>query len=166
MENIFEEFSNRIAKYDANYESLFKEFARKASLGGDTSALGRTFETNYEFYMYCFFLGLYNNQYEPTEGRKTDFSHEIKYWGSKNSPGRTNFSILQKYLFAACFTETNDVNLITLEKGDIETKAIVDRLLETLEGYTNGGLLLIKDKKESNPNYFLAKTGFLEFIIE
>jgi hypothetical protein len=39
-------------------------------------------------------------------------------------------------------------------------------LIKTMESYTNGGLILIKEKLEENPNYFLQPTSFLNMILE
>ena len=35
-----------------------------------------------------------------------------------------------------------------------------------MESYTNGGLILIKEKIEENPNYFLQPTSFLNMILD
>lgn len=35
-----------------------------------------------------------------------------------------------------------------------------------MESYTNGGLILIKEKIEENPNYFLQPTSFLNLILD
>ncbi|MEP6464876.1 MAG: hypothetical protein ABJB05_01160 [Parafilimonas sp.] len=39
-------------------------------------------------------------------------------------------------------------------------------LIQTMESYTNGGLILIKGKIEENPNYFLQPTSFLNMILD
>ena len=39
-------------------------------------------------------------------------------------------------------------------------------LIQTMESYTNGGLILIKEKIEENPNYFLQPTSFLNLILD
>ena len=35
-----------------------------------------------------------------------------------------------------------------------------------MESYTNGGLILIKEKIDENPNYFLQPTSFLNMILD
>jgi hypothetical protein len=35
-----------------------------------------------------------------------------------------------------------------------------------MESYANGGLILIKEKIEENPNYFLQSTSFLNLILD
>ncbi|MBK8330504.1 MAG: hypothetical protein IPL09_13825 [Bacteroidetes bacterium] len=41
----------------------------------------------------------------------------------------------------------------------------VKALIKTMESYTNGGLILIKEKLEENPNFFLQSTSFLDMIL-
>jgi len=35
-----------------------------------------------------------------------------------------------------------------------------------MESYTNGGLILIKEKIDENPNYFLQAPSFLNMILD
>jgi hypothetical protein len=42
----------------------------------------------------------------------------------------------------------------------------VKDLINTMESFTNGGLTLIQEKIEDNPNFFLQPTAFLDFITE
>jgi len=42
----------------------------------------------------------------------------------------------------------------------------VKALIKTMESYTNGGLILIKEKLEENPKYFLQPTSFLNMILD
>ena len=95
-----------------------------------------------------FFLGLYNNEYTPIskQEKKINFSHHIQYWGNKgHRTDRKDFSQVQEYIFTALVAKT-DVDLIELDKGTISEDEIVKKLLLTLEAYTNGGLILIKEK--------------------
>jgi hypothetical protein len=39
-------------------------------------------------------------------------------------------------------------------------------LIKIMESFTNGGLILVKEKLEENPNYFLQPTSFLSMILE
>jgi hypothetical protein len=59
-----------------------------------------------------------------------------------------------------------ELNLIDLEKGEIDEEDIVKELIQTMESYTNGGLTIIKEKLEDNPNYFLQSTSFLNMILD
>lgn len=59
-----------------------------------------------------------------------------------------------------------DIDLVALEKGELDEDEAVKMLIRTMESYTNGGLMLIKEKLEDNPNYFLQPTSFLNMILE
>jgi hypothetical protein len=57
------------------------------------------------------------------------------------------------------------LTLLLLEKGEIKEEDVVKSLIQTMESYTNGGLILIKEKIDENPNYFLQPTSFLNMIL-
>ena len=112
-------------------------------------------------------MGLYNDEFNPIPGssEKVDFSHAIQYWGSKgNRYLRKDFTNLQENIFMALVAKT-DINLIDLEKGELSEDEAVKSLINTMESYTNGGLILIKEKLEENSNYFLQPTSFLHMIL-
>jgi hypothetical protein len=68
-------------------------------------------------------------------------------------------------MFIALLAKT-DIDLIALEKGELTEDDAVKALIKTMESFTNGGLFLIKERLEDNPNYFLQSTAFLEMILE
>lgn len=169
MKNLFEKWKTKIPKYSEVHKDLFTSLSQKFGAEGEKKInLGKHFSTNYELYTYAFFLGLYNNEYSPipdTE-KKTDFSHHIQHWGSKTTiSARKDFTNLQENMFIALIAKT-DINLIDLEKGEIDEDQAVKLILKTMESFTNGGLILIKEKLEENPNYFLQPTSFLNLILE
>lgn len=166
MDSLFDLWKEKVPSYGENFKSLFDLIALKGSLGGNRVGLGKHFDTNYELYMYAFFLGLYRNEYTPIPDnvKKINFSHHIKYWGNKNSVGRKDFSSQQKYMFAALVAKT-EIDFIKLEKGEINEDEIVKRLIYTFESYTNGGLTLIHEEMEENPNKFLQSTAFMNMLI-
>lgn len=168
MKNLFEKWKAKIPKYSEVHKDLFISLSQKFGAEGEKKInLGKHFSTNYEFYTYAFFLGLYNNEYAPIPGgeKKTDFSHHIQHWGSKTTSIRKDFTNLQENMFIALLAKT-DVDLVALEKGELEEDDVVKALIKTMESYTNGGLILIKEKLEENPNYFLQPTSFLNMILE
>ncbi|MBL4662523.1 MAG: hypothetical protein JKY22_02940 [Flavobacteriaceae bacterium] len=148
---------------------MFASLSQKFGAEGEKKInLGKHFSTNYELYTYAFFLGLYNNELTPIPDveKKTDFSHHIQHWGSKTTIStRKDFTNIQENMFIALLAKT-DINLIDLEKGELEEDQAVKLMLKTMESYTNGGLILIKEKLEENPNYFLQPTSFLNLILE
>lgn len=169
MKSLFDKWKTRIPKYSEVHKDLFNSFSQKFGAEGDKKiSLGKHFSTNYELYTFAFFLGLYNDEFTPIpeEEKKTDFSHHIQHWGSKyRVSARKDFTNLQENMFIAQIAKT-DVDLIALEKGELDEEDAVKALIKTMEAYTNGGLILIKEKLEDNPNYFLQPTSFLDMILD
>ena len=166
MESLFDKWKTKIPKYSLNHKDLFTSLSEKYGAEGEKKTnLGKHYSTNYELYIYAFFLGLYQNEFSPIEKeeKKTDFSHHIQHWGSKTT-GRKPFSNLQEFIFMALLTKT-DLDLIALEKGEISEDVVVKQIITTMESYTNGGLNLIRDKIDDNPNHFLNPTSFLDMIL-
>jgi hypothetical protein len=170
MKNLFEKWKEKIPKYDIAFrEILFEKLTRKGS-GSEQSRedRGKQFANNYELYIYAFFLGLYNNEFTPIpeDSKKVDFSYAIQFWGSKsNRYDRKDFTNIQENIFIALLAKTN-INLVELEKGELNEDEAVKALTKTMESYTNGGLILLKEKIENNANYFLQPTSFLNMILE
>jgi hypothetical protein len=169
MENLFDKWKTKIPKYSEVHKDLFNSLSQKFGAEGEKKInLGKHFSTNYELYMYAFFLGLYNEEFAPIPDneKKTDFSHHIQHWGSKATIStRNDFTNLQENIFLALVAKSN-FDIIALEKGDIKEDQVIKALIETMESYTNGGLILIKEKIEENPNYFLQPTSFLNMILD
>ena len=169
MESLFDKWKTKIPKYSENHTALFASFADKGGAEGEKKVnLGKHFSTQYELYLYAFFFGLYENEHTPIEKgeKKKDFSYEIMHWGSKTTKAqwRKDFTNLQEFMFMAVIAKTN-LNLLALEKGEITEDDAVKQLMITLESYTNGGLNLIQDKINDNPNHFLKPTSFLDLIL-
>lgn len=169
MKNLFDKWKTRIPKYSEVHIDLFESLSKKYGAEGEKKVnLGKHFSTNYELYTYAFFLGLYNEEYAPIPDgeKKTDFSHHIQHWGSKTTITiRKDFTNLQENIFIALLAKT-DIDIIALEKGEIDEDEAVKLLIKTMESYTNGGLILIKEKLDENPNYFLQPTSFLDMILK
>ena len=167
MNSLFDIWKEKVPNYGINFKPLFELVALNGAQGGNRVGLGKHFDTNYELYMYAFFLGLYENEMTPIpQGvNKVNFSHHIKFWGNKTKTSRNDFSELQKYMFAAIVAKT-DIDFIALEKGEIEADDVVKQLMFTFESYTNGGLTLIQEKMEHNSNYFLQSPAFKNMIVK
>ena len=168
MESLIDKWKTRIPKYSVNHKDLFTSLSQKYGAEGEKKLnRGKHYSTNYELYMYAFFLGVYENEFTPIakDEKKTDFSHHIQYWGSKTTSLRKDFSNLQEFMFMALLAKT-DIDLIAIEKGELEEDDAVKLLVSTMESYTNGGLNLIRDKIDENPNYFLNPTSFLDMILK
>lgn len=168
MESLFDKWKTRVPNYSENHKDLFRSLSQKYGAEGEKKTnLGKHFSTNYELYMYAFFLGLYEDECTPItkEEKKVNFSHHIQFWGSKTSAIRKDFMEMQEFMFMAVLAKT-DLNLIALEKGELSEDDAVKQLITTLESYTNGGLNLIQDKLNDNPNHFLNPTSFLDMVLK
>jgi hypothetical protein len=170
MKNLFDRWKEKTPKYDIIFKELLFEKITQKGGGSEQSReeKGKQFANNYELYIYAFFLGLYRNLNLPIpeSSKKVDFNHAIQNWGSKgNRLDRKDFTTLQENIFIALISET-DIDFIALEKGDVEEEDVVKSLIRTMESFTNGGLQLIKEKIEDNPNYFLQPTSFLDMILK
>lgn len=169
MDNLFDKWKTKIPKYSEVHRDLFNSLSQRFGAEGEKKRnLGKHFSNNYELYMYAFFLGLYNEEFVPIpeKEKKTDFSHHIQHWGSKTTIStRNDFTNLQENIFMALVAKT-DVDLIALEKGEIKEEEVIKALIYTMESYTNGGLILIKEKIDENPNYFLQSPSFLNMILD
>jgi hypothetical protein len=169
MNNLFDKWKVKIPKYSEAHKELFNSLSQKYGAEGEKKInLGKHFSTNYELYMYAFFLGLYNEEYSPIpdKEKKTDFSHHIQHWGSKTTVStRNDFTNLQENMFIAIVAKS-DIDLIGLEKGEVKEEDAIKILIHTMESYTNGGLTLIREKLDENSNYFLQPTSFLNMILE
>lgn len=168
MESLFNKWKTKIPKYSEIHKDLFNSLSQKFGAEGEKKLnLGKHFSTNYELYIYAFFLGLYNEEFIPIpeKEKRVDFSHHIQFWGSKSTSIRKDFTILQEYIFMALVAKT-DIDLIALDKGELSEEDAIKMLINTMESYTNGGLTLIKDKIDQNSNYFLQNTSFLNMILD
>lgn len=160
LKNIWAE---RIPNYNSEYQLIFDKIANKGNEGGDNEErakeTGRVFATQYELYIYAFFLGLYSNEQQEST-TKVNFGHKISEWGKKSrKSGRESFTEIQDFLFISLITKCN-VDFIKLERStdEEEVKNSVSQLIDLMETFTNGGLQLIKDKLEDNENYFITSS--------
>ena len=168
MENLFSKWKTKIPKYSEVHKDLFNSLSQKFGAEGEKKLnLGKHFSTNYELYIYAFFLGLYNEEFMPIpeKEKRVDFSHHIQYWGSKSTSIRKDFTIVQEYIFMALIAKT-DIDLIALDKGELSEEDAIKMLIYTMESYTNGGLTMIREKIDQNSNYFLQNTSFLNMILD
>jgi len=154
-------WSERTPGYSEEYQHIFNKLANKSNEGGDNDEraieTGKIFATQYEMYIYAFYIGLYANQQQKSN-EKTTFGHKISEWGKKNrKTGRESFLEIQDFIFISLIMKS-EVNFIELEQtsDENEIKKAVSSLIELMESYANGGLQLIKDKCDANENYFIS----------
>jgi hypothetical protein len=164
-------WADRIPSYCNEYSAIFEKLANKGNDGLDNNEKanesGKIFATQYELYIYAFFIGLYSNQ-QRNSSVKASFGHKISEWGKKNRrSGRESFIEIQDFMFVSIISKS-DLNFIELERcsEENEIKKSVTQLLELMETYANGGLQIIKEKLESNENFFISTTDApLQFLL-
>lgn len=165
-------WADRTPNYNNEYQPIFEKLANKGNEGGVNEErareTGKIFATQYELYIYAFFLGLYANEQQDIT-TKTNFGHKISEWGKKNrKSGRESFLEIQDFMFISLITKS-EVNFIELERNsdENEIKKAVSKLVDLMESYTNGGLQLIKEKLELNENYFVSsEEAPLNFLLK
>ena len=168
METLYDIWARRNPKWETHFEESLLRTYTDYGIGASehTEAKGKTFGSGYELYIYAFFLGLYAGEKRPLANNTKDFGHLIQYWGNVgNKKERKDYSKIREYIFTALVAKTDKLDLIALEKGDITEKKAVDLLINTMEQYANYGFYLMKNKLETNPNYFFKSTGFLDMIL-
>ena len=167
MDNLFDQWRKKIPKYSVRFKDLFASEANKYTATSEkVSSLGKHFEVQYELYTYAFFLGLYSDtriEFSNDE-KKWDFSNPIETWGSKRTT-RKDYKYIQEYMFMAVVAKS-DVDLLSLEKGNIDSKDVVKQLINILEEYVYGGLTIISEKMEDALNPFLTNDSFMQLIVK
>lgn len=166
-EKLYDVWARRNPKWEIRFEETIHQFTDYGIGSSElTTARGKTLGAGYELYIYAFFVGLYADKKRELNGEIKTFGQPIQYWGNlENRKLRKAYPRLREYIFTALVAKT-DVDLITLEKGDITERKAVDLLIDTMEQYANYGFYLMKDKLETNPNYFYKNTGFLDMILD
>lgn len=165
-------WSEKVPNYNSEYHYLFEKLANKGNDGGNAESRvedrGRIFATQYELYLFAFFLGLYSKCQKESKN-KMNFGHKISEWGKKSKKvNRDSFAEIQDFVFISLVTFT-EIDFIQLERSDSEDdlKKAIAQLIELMETFTNGGLQLIEEKIESNENYFIQSNNSpLNFFTE
>ena len=89
---------------------------------------------------------------------------EMRSWGrKKNENGRKSYNILQRYIFTALVAKS-DVDLLALDKGDIDVNEVCNVLMTTLNEYANSGFSLMLAQIRIKPDVFFENAGLLNFI--
>lgn len=167
MESLYEAWLNRMdSYYEIQYREPVIEYLCQFHGGSADGriAKGKTFNAGYEVFIYAFFLGLYYGERKSLSGEKQKFCMEMSSWGKKSKEiDRKSYTILQKYVFVALVAKS-DIDLLALDKGEVDVKDVCDILMKTLNEYANTGLYLMKHEIEKNPVCFFENTGLLDYI--
>lgn len=171
---LYNTWADKTPKWERRYEdSILKKYCEygrgSTSFGQDQ---GYIFGAGYEMIIIAFFIGLYYNKRKPLtkdSSKVKGLRHEIRYWGSydssRTSSRRKPYPRLKEYIFVALVARTN-IDLIALDKGEIELHEAVRMLMTTMEEYMNWGFAYIKEKQDDNPEYFYQEATLLKLFMD
>ena len=104
------------------------------------------FSNTYEFYIYAFFIGLANDKLVtilPDDKAETFWS--MDNWKPKELTNQ----------IVVCAIAKSNFDMSGIEHmQETEARIEVQKILKTIEGYANGGLQIIQDLKNSDPETF------------
>lgn len=168
-EALYDVWARRNPRFETRFEdTLLRQFTEYG--GGSVESMsskGKIFGAGYELYIYAFFFGLYANKRQELVGETKVLGQPIQFWGNLDSKKlRKAYPKLREYIFTALIAKSVDLDLIALEKGEINERKAVDSLIDTMEQYANYGFHEIEEKLKGNPNYFYKSTGFLDMILD
>lgn len=168
MATLYDTWLNRIDSY---YEERYKEpvIETLCQYGGGAidgrEGKGKIFNAGYEVFIFAFFLGLYYGERTPLSGPRHKFRMEMFTWGRKSTEkDRKDFTVLQKYIFAALIAKSN-IDLLAVDSGKLSYDDACDILMITLNEYANTGFqqILPPGCTEINSK-LLENTGLLDMI--
>lgn len=168
-ENLYDIWAKRNPKWETRFEDSIIKLFTDYGIGSSelTSAKGKVLGAGYEIYIYAFFIGLYANQKKELSNDTKIFGQPIQFWGNLDSKKfRKAYPRLREYIFIALITKTSELDLISLEKGELTPSQAVDMLKDTMEQFANYGFYFIEEKLKQNPDYFYKITGFLDMILD
>ena len=119
-------------------------------------------------FIIAFFIGLYSDSRRELDKSldKKKFGQPIEYWGNLDSrTGRKSYPEIRKHIFAALIAKT-DIDLIALEKGEIEAGDVVSILIDAMNEYANYGFYYLAEKLKDNPNSLYRNSGFLDIFLD
>ena len=168
-EKLYDVWARRNPQFETRFEEIL--LRQYTEYGGGSvesmSSKGKILGAGYELYIYAFFVGLYLKKKKTLIGETKSLGQPIQYWGNLDSRKfRKAYPKLREYIFTALVAKSNDLNLVALERGDINERKAVDYLIDTMEQYANYGFYTIEEKLKDNPNYFYKNTGFLDLILD
>lgn len=144
----------KFKELEVNYPEVYRTslFDKYANVGGANETTvqnsGKFFETYYEFYIYAFFIGLSLGHKTEINGKKNSFRVPISQWGRKsNKIHRTDFTKIQDFIFMAALTNSA-IDPVEIELGNMSDDQALTILKETVEQFTNTGLIHLSLKLE------------------
>ena len=157
------QLDQKIYKIKPVYLDEFDELIKRHSqFGGGASESkfvhAKSFSNVYEFYIYAFFIGLYNNvKVEIVGDDKTKTFWEMENWKPKE---------LVDYLIV-CAIAASEFDMVGIEQlDDSKLSEHVKLLKKEIEKYANGGFRFISDMLDREPDLIDDDTLFIRLLSE
>ena len=133
-------------RYLEKYKPLLSRFAQ---FGGganeDKYIKGKSFFNVYEFYIYAFFIGIYQDKHAELVGDdKLSKFMEIKFWKPEE--------LVNNLLVCSLARSDFDMSAIEYIENESKIEQEIGKLRHTIECYANGGLGYIHELVEENPD--------------
>lgn len=167
MDLLYKAWSESMDSYyeEQFFDPIVQKYVQYRWSGADNrQSRGRVFANGYEIFLYAFFIGLYKDERRPLQGKKRNFRMEVFRWGSLKDKSREKYEI-QDYIFAALIAKS-DIDLLALDRGEMDVKEAVSILMTTLNEYANTGFHEIAARIEKAEEYFMVENNFFEFFKE
>ncbi len=159
MSLLKEKFGKLNPRYLSSFEELIKRYAQ---FGGgsveDKFSKAKSFSSVYEFYMFCFFLGINRNKkLEITESDSAKGFWEIENWKPTD---------LVEQLFICAIAES-DFDMVGVEHmNELQLKLEFSKVIKLIEDYANGGFLLIQQEIEDDEETAMDDLFFVRLLAE
>ena len=143
--------------YLPSFLSMIEKYSQFGGGADDQRYIrGRYFSNVYEMYIFAFFLGLRNDQpFELTDNDKLTKFWEIKNWKPEE---------ITNHLVMSSIAKAN-INLFSLQDLDERELTVeIGKLKTIIEKYANGGLQIISDHIDEDPDKAESDTFFIEML--
>jgi len=157
MSSLKDKFGKLKPRYLSSFEELIKTYAQFG--GGSVEnkfSKAKAFSSVYEFYMFSFFLGLNRDKkLEIAESDEAKGFWEVENWKPVD---------LVEQLFVCAIAES-DFDMVAIEHMDeAQLKSEVSKVLRLIEGYANGGFLLIQKEIEDDEETAMDDLFFIRLL--
>lgn len=158
------------SSYKKHYEDeVIREMCDFGKGTNDSTFLkAEVLDARHEMLIMAFFNGFYSDSPHELDKSldKKKLGQHIEYWGNIDSrTGRKSYPEIRKHIFAALIAKT-DIDLIALEKGELEASDVVTTLIDAMNEYANYGFYYLAEKLKDNPNSLYRNSGFLDIFLD
>lgn len=143
--------------YLPNFKPMIEKYSQFGGGADDQRYIkGRYFSNVYEMYVFAFFLGLKKDQpFEVTDDDKLTKFWEISNWKPPE---------IRDHLVASGIAKAN-IDLFSLQDLDERELTVeIGKLKNTIEKYANGGLQIISEYIDEDPDKAESDTFFIELL--